>query len=63
MPADPDPLPGFPAEDTGTYGIDDTRDFMSGDPGIADPRKDPFFGHGIGVTDATSLDLDPHRPG
>jgi hypothetical protein len=63
MPADADPLPGFPANDPGAQRIDEAGDFMSRDAGIVEARKGPLFGKGVGVADATGLHLDTHRSG
>jgi hypothetical protein len=61
MPADPDPLPGFPANDPWANRVNDAGDFVSRDSGILDPRKGPLFGKRVAVADTARLHLDTHR--
>jgi histidine triad (HIT) family protein len=63
VPADPDPLAPHPSGNAFADRVDDSGDFMPGNPRIPDARPLSFPGQGIAVADAASFDLYAHVSG
>ena len=63
VPAEADTLAGLEQRHVGRYSIKDAGDFVAGNAGIIDPGKDPEFGDGIAMADATGLHPDAHLTG
>ena len=63
MPADADALADFPSGNPLPDRIHDSDDFMAGNTRILHTRPGPFFGERVAVTNATSLNFDPHPAG
>src|SRR6185369_2758707 len=61
-PTDSDTLPGLPARNRGSDGIDESGDLVPGNTRIRDSRPMAFFGERIAVAQAASLNLDPNLP-
>jgi len=60
VPADSDPLALRPSGDACAHRVNDSGDFMSWDPRVLNAWPRSLLGHGIAVTDSTSLNLDAH---
>ncbi len=63
MPAQSCTLAHFEQRHVGTDGVDDTRHFMTGNPGILDPGPEAEVGERIAVANATGLHADAHVSG
>jgi len=63
VPAEADALAGPEERHVGSYGIQDAGNFVAGDTGIGDARKDAEFSDGIAMADATGLHADAHLAG
>src|SRR5260370_32631386 len=63
MPANPDPLAGFPSRDARADRIDDAGDLVSGDSRVLEARPEALFGQRVAVADAPGRDPEAHRCG
>jgi hypothetical protein len=59
-PAHTDPLPGGPADHTGTDCVDDTGNLVTRNPGEGKAWPLTFHGKTVTVTHPAGLDTDPH---
>jgi len=62
VPADPNPLTRLPAGYVLAYRVDNSNDFMPGDPWVFETGKMALFRQRITVTYATGLNLDSYSP-
>src|SRR5439155_21997801 len=63
VPTDTDTLAYFPAGYAGADIVDDTGDFVPGDTRVLNSRPVSFFHETVAVTDAASLNFNPHMSG
>src|SRR5262249_9494439 len=60
VPAQADPLAGFPTGHAGADVVDDAGDLVARGARILDARPDSLLRHRVAVADAAGLDLDAH---
>jgi hypothetical protein len=61
MPTDADSLPGLQEGDVVANRVDDSGNFVSGNPRKLNARPQPVFGKQIAVTDPAGLNFDPDK--